>query len=528
MSRSAGRLEVEGTLLATTGLRVGAARGRGDVDLPLLRDGRGRPLVPATSLIGSLRRWAVDNGVADAAVDVVFGGHEGSLGASRLSVRDMPIESDHDGVAGSPLPSLRTGVGIDRATGAAAPGVLYALEVIPAGARLRFSAELELPIASDDRRAATELLGALLGALERGEIAVGAMSARGLGGIRLEADSLSVRECSYASRSSTLAALAGGTAVDRASLGSKPPRGSIVLAEVHWRPVGALMSKGSTDGLAVDALPLVESSDGRSLAPVLPGSSIKGVMRSFCERWWRTALGRGVGPAMGPDQVLQQIVVGELIDSMFGAISDSDSTAGTADRSGSRRGALAVDDCRATATISPDMWDQLFDDDQAAVVKAIDDSGLRGVLSPAMHVGIDRWTGGAADHLLFSVLEVRDAGWQPLRLRLDLAQVSRGLDGAAADRRQCAAVAMLLVMIRSLSEGLIRLGYATQRGSGGVSVERVALSSSTINPTIAAINGEYADLGTELADATARPLMEALASELDAERGRVTAGGEGR
>lgn len=51
------RLEIEGTLLTVTALRIGAGRSSEPIgsDLPVIKDALGRPLIPGSSLKGALR-----------------------------------------------------------------------------------------------------------------------------------------------------------------------------------------------------------------------------------------------------------------------------------------------------------------------------------------------------------------------------------------------------------------------------------------------------------------------------------------
>ena len=59
-ARSHGWIALRGVVVTDTGLRVGASRDDGDIDLPLLRNGDDRPLIPGDSLGGALRAWSRD------------------------------------------------------------------------------------------------------------------------------------------------------------------------------------------------------------------------------------------------------------------------------------------------------------------------------------------------------------------------------------------------------------------------------------------------------------------------------------
>lgn len=78
---------------------------------------------------------------------------------------------------------VRDGVGIDRDTGRAAPGLKYQFEVVPAGAAF----ELEL-LVENASEAELGLLWLGLGAFERGEVLMGGAKSRGLGWCKLTPD----------------------------------------------------------------------------------------------------------------------------------------------------------------------------------------------------------------------------------------------------------------------------------------------------------------------------------------------------
>lgn len=508
MSRSQGYISVQGNLVADTPLRVGASRSIGDIDLPVLRNGRRQPLVPGSSLAGALRAWAAEH-LDSSVVAQLFGGHENDLGASRLVVMDMAVPV---------TTNQRTGVGIDRATGTAAPGVLISYETIPRGITLPLWLELELPADGTDLRPA---LGALLEALVAGGIALGAGSRRGLGSVHLEASSLVIIQHVFTDRDSTLAALGDGTPVTLAELQPTQVTATTITIEAAWKATGMTMSKAPYDGLAIDMLPLVEVEPDGTYRAVLPGSSIKGVLRSFAERLWRTINDVEVSPARSADDMLDQVVAGPLIDAVFGAVVRDSTNLQPGDRR-SRRGAMSLDDCVGQSTISPSVWSSVLSAAEVTdLASALDgqvlDSGKKAstMLSPSMHVAIDRWTGGAADSLLFSVLQLREAQWAPLSIRLDLAQLSRGLEGEAAVRRQRAGLALILVLLRSIDEGLIRLGFASNRGGGRMELTNVTIDpSTTADDACRALAGTYAQLDTGLTAEAMAPLMDALRREL--------------
>lgn len=230
-----GRLHMEGLLTTRTGLHIGAG-GSGDplaTDLPVVRDGSGRPYIPGSSLKGVLRsaaeallRGAPFAGKAggDLRVCEIMSGapcvtHErvvalreemedkfgkdnpdtgravaeavwtesctvcrlfGSLAvASRVRFPDLPLAGDLPGM------ELRNGVGIDRDKGLAADRVLYDFEAVPPGTSFRLTVILDNPEDSD-----AGLILYLFNELDQGNLALGGKTSRGLGQVRVAWESL--------------------------------------------------------------------------------------------------------------------------------------------------------------------------------------------------------------------------------------------------------------------------------------------------------------------------------------------------
>ena len=193
-----------------TGLHIGAGKSAdlAGSDLPVMRDGSGRPLIPGSSLRGvlragihsfsdSLRLDSVLSRAEEAPpdlppefvegwtklklVDRLFGAAADRSGAfsygSRLQISDGLCMDD---VA----VELRDGVGIDRERRTAAQGVKYDLEVVPAGTRflgrIRFKNPADYELG---------LLAQALWMLDQGLLLLGGKSARGLGWIQVEVTS---------------------------------------------------------------------------------------------------------------------------------------------------------------------------------------------------------------------------------------------------------------------------------------------------------------------------------------------------
>lgn len=473
------RHEVTGTLETVSAVRVGGWGPAADADLAVARDGLGRIVIPGTSLAGALRAWlgtvtGRDGGVLfDAAgLGRVFGDLEGDPCLlhvdDAIAVGDVTVE-------------VRDGVGIDRVTGAAAAGLLYQHEVVPLGSQ--FAAKITAAELPGDPERVRQALDLVVGALAEGRVAVGAARTRGLGLVRLA----SARRVTIdlASRTDVLDWLCGrgrpgaiaGPAVD-----ALPTADGTLGIEVAWAPVSPVMVQASAasdpdpeNGREVDTVPLRTTGHDGTTRLLLPGSSVKGVLRSHAERIARTLLGITELPADWQDQLNDRRLA--PVTALFGTAAAREQDAAPREPAGGdpeqhgttggpaagRRGALSVHDCHGAAA-------------SERVVT---------------HVAVDRWTGGAAENLLFSVREPAAAEWEPLRMTVDVTR--------PGDRDADAELALLMLVVRDLADGWLAVGFGGTRGRGTISVSRVSFTGS-------GLPGPWASLaGRTLAEVVAAP-----------------------
>lgn len=477
------RVRLEGELVARTALHVGGMGGDADVDLALAVNGNGTHYIPGTSLAGVLRSWFEH---FDGGTDHFWGprtsrerpeeGH-----ASLVIVEDAPIN-------GRVETEIRNGVGIDRQTGTAATGIKYDRGVLPRGTRIPLRVTIDF---TDEAtwEAASDSWFALLEALKRGQVRFGAGKTRGLGRVQLAAPSVKVQQLS--TRAGMLAALKdGGESVSFETLPA-PAKHSTrpwLTFTVHWRPLGPLMVKSGVDGLAVDMLPLVSAVGLDAVRFCLPGSAIKGTLRSWCERLVCTLLDRPEVQERNSGSRFLAQVEQPLVKHLFGSANTYRAA-----------GVLSVDDCYAINQIAADQWNAIETaTSDGSLQSALRTSGLDGRLQQSYHVAIDRWTGGAADSMLFTVLEPHALTWEPLRFDLDLD--SKRLDGSL----QFPILALLLLMLRDLGKNRIPLGFAALRGMGAVAVERVEIEGSGLPTELSGLQeatlvvGDFAALDYKL------------------------------
>lgn len=178
------RWVVCGTLRLETAMHLGGT-GTERVDMPVLRDAHdGGPLLPGTTFAGALRNALADRlagyGEDEAdAVSALFGGVRGDDDGiqSPLIVFDAPGRlAEGHGI------EIRDGVAISTKSGTAENHKKYDYEVLPAGTTFSVRVDLLIP-AGTEEKPLVESLGSALDALSHGETAFGAKRSRGLGGV---------------------------------------------------------------------------------------------------------------------------------------------------------------------------------------------------------------------------------------------------------------------------------------------------------------------------------------------------------
>lgn len=198
---------------------------------------------------------------------------------------------------------------------------------------------------------------------------------------------------------------------------------------------------------------------------LLPGTSIRGALRSRCSRIARTVLAaQSKGQELAsftkdgrPIDVHKQLAADpNLVRYMFG-------TTGY-------KGAISVYDCETMP-------------------------GKLGSPIEVPHIAIDRWTGGAVDGALFCELIYPNAQWQPIELEIDPERLKRNvridsldtmIDDAEVLDRARASWCLLCLALAELCAGTLPLGGKTTRGLGQVEVTGITIAcadEAAINPT---------------------------------------------
>jgi len=325
---------ITGRIKATTAVHVGAGRENQCTDAPCRRDSRGRWVIPGSAVAGTLRSLATRlaprfghgpcaalinpkvTGYCGCRVCQLFGeikpgpdmeNNEEQGSSSRVRFYDAPLKD----MPGSPL--IRDMVGISRYTNTASATAKFDAEVLPAGTTFCFRIELD---SREEQEQCERLLAAALSEWQQGRGFIGGLTARGLGAFILE--EVVVRGYNLNDgkglmdflRDDTpwengqeyqgyLPLLLEGLEKDIQSKSKKPPYSFKNFVQVKF-PLQFegpfLVSDSSSAGLTrVDHAPLLASMH-HGAKPVLPGSSLRGALRSHAGKIARTLSYHRDGP----------------------------------------------------------------------------------------------------------------------------------------------------------------------------------------------------------------------------------------
>jgi CRISPR/Cas system CSM-associated protein Csm3 (group 7 of RAMP superfamily) len=493
------------TLKTRTALHVGGSGGDEVTDDLVRRDARGRVFIPGSAVAGPLRAIATrlaprvgspiclairDNAgrqqpcrcwVCDLFGDVSpqEGDDKGGR-ASSLWVHDAYDASRHYGPT-----SVRDGVGIDRPSGAAARegSVKFDLEVLPTGATFDVRMILRAHPDPDVQKRNEKLLAVALSEWQGHRGTLGGRVARGLGGFdvdqitwheryldtskrlmdflnRGDNDFLAGAVASTDTQTTRLEAVRTDDAFRIVSSPSGDRRKDLAAYAVARAWVEADITLQFQGPMMINDLARSRRGgfdhtpwkDGPYLQVpwVLPGSSVRGVLRSQAERIARTLATHAAWQAPSHEQYFLEHC-----------------PAGDPNNSRRAEAPLANSDCLLTANgvsgeeivcpVQLDLADQLFGSVRMGSRLIVEDGRLanRPELKAMDFLAIDRFTGGGRESAKFDALVL----WKPafqVRLRLD--------NPAAWE------LGWLLLTLRDLHDGLTTLGFGAAKGFGRVEI----------------------------------------------------------
>ena len=466
------------------------------------RDGHGRPVLTGRSVKGALRaacqRFREEHGGAvgltERELRQLWGddgtrgaGSAAPLRASAITVHtvELPTECYEEDEEHKIVLPTRMGNAIDRYWGSAGDTALFEHEYLPRGKELALTitAEAGLPddvevpqgdVAPPGPEQVEKLFALIIGLIKDGRVAFGGRQNAGWGRVALsdskKAWTLTKAEPGSRAGLEEWLSGAGGRSVDVAPVdcgGSGRMR-----IEITWdSPTGILVAeppeddaKKTSDAGAADGSPGeaegVDSEETKPARPlragpeetdpiVLPGSSVRGALRTRATRIARTILLAKKDPSTEADWsgagVHEQLAHDpSLVRDLFGSTT--------------HRGALTVLDTLAA-----------------------EDGPSRKVT----HNAGDRWTGGVADGLLYSE-EVYDSTWNSIVLELDLDRLltnaragleeTSGQEDSQGEDRSRAAFCLLGLVLAELAAGTLPLGSRGTRGMGQVEVKAIAVT----------------------------------------------------
>lgn len=463
------------------------------------RDGRGRPVLTGRSVKGALRaacqRFLEEHGgavgLAERELQQLWGddgtrgaGSAAPLRASAITVHtvELPTEGYEGNEEHKIMLPTRMGNAIDRYWGSAGDTALFEHEYLPRGKELALTitAEAGLPdgvevpqgdVAPPGPEQVEKLFALIVGLIKDGRVAFGGRQNAGWGRVTLSDSKKAWRltKAEPGSRAGLEEWLsgAGGRSVDVAPVDCGG--GGRMRIEITWdSPTGILVAEPQKDGPgegadagAADGAP--EGADSEETKParplragpeetdpiVLPGSSVRGALRTRATRIARTILLAKKDPSTGADWsgagVHEQLAQDpSLVRDLFGSTT--------------HRGALTVLDTLAAKD---------------------------GPNRKVTHNAGDRWTGGVADGLLYSE-EVYDSTWNSIVLELDLDRLLTnakagleepgGQEGSRGEDRSRAAFCLLGLVLAELAAGTLPLGSRGTRGMGQVEVKAMAVT----------------------------------------------------
>lgn len=517
-------------LILRTPLHVGTGNATDAVDDLLRRDAQGRILIPGTSLAGPLRAIATrlaprlgsdlcqalkdhpnqDNPPACKCLTCqLFGDvnprEESAEGvASWVIVYDATLATEEETV-------IRDGVGIDRVTGAAArkERLKFDVEVLSAGATFLMRLELDSRLASTK---ALQLLAASLAEWEAGRGVVGGRVGRGLGAFDLK--NIQFQEQTLDTVDSLTKFLKSGpdwsgkngvagwltSEVVKARSTVRPWQGtdtllvarSWVLAEFTLAADGPFLIndpvRAGQGGF--DHAPLL-AAYAQNGEPVLPGSSLRGVLRSQAERIARTLATQTAWKAGNRTNLERQKAFwascpacNPLTESVRDEVASCNSFI---------RGKMSSQERRNLDKTGADeklcLACRLFGSTWNGSRLRVEDSVMRpgtGKRKVMDFLAIDRFTGGGRDGAKFDAVVL----WKPqFKVRLFL-ENPEGWE-----------LGWLALALRDLHEGLTTVGFGAAKGFGRMTIQSPSLTFGILHDTdlpILASNSAMSQAGQRL------------------------------
>lgn len=511
------------TIKLRTALHMGSGLNNDMTDALCSRSADGQWIIPGTSLAGALRASALRlaprittshhsktacrglTGAPDDAkaaalpcqciVCALFGyrymGCEESKSnqpqRSRIAITNAVAEQSEQHTR------IRDGVGIERsnAVAARATAAKFDFEIVPAGTRFTFRIEFpmnegECPQSEDQER----LLAVVLAEWQAGRATLGANCARGLGAMTLE--NINYIDRNLAAPDDLLAFLSAdapwleetwpddaeaanwldGQLQQARELRCEPAKAlqglsasRFVVFECQLRAAGALLVNDPAVAAAsgFDLAPVLEQLRPGA-KPLLPGSSIRGVLRSQAEKIARTITTFEVaGSVDAISEFSEQCPACDSLQSNpVSPIASCDSLLKRKLRENDNFDQKQIQEehlclaCRVFGSVHG-----------ASRLRVEDAPFISEQFNPKAQdfLAIDRFTGGGLDGLKFDAINA----WEPhFQLRIQM------------ENPEPWELGWLALALRDIRDGLVPVGYGSARGFGQVTLEEFSVQVGTI------------------------------------------------
>jgi len=315
------RIILKGKLKLISPLIIGGGRSLyGDSDIIVLKDENGQPFIPSSSITGALKHAFEDYEYQGSGTDyeqnkLWFWGGQYSLKEkeeciktscqSSLIIADMKVNKDKKA-----LISLRDGIRIDRKTGVVESGKKFDFELVEPGIAFEFKMEVIIRQAFSEELFCS-FFNWIAVILSGGEFAIGARTGQGFGLCQLE--NINVFEFDYQNKEHIIAWLLGDYTgmqllnPDFTSTAFLPKQKNLVINAEFKIKNSLIVGAYPGNPQAPDKVHIKsQNHDGSGEIAVLPGTSLRGAIRSRSEKIINTLQANG----------------NELLSELFGWVDD--------------------------------------------------------------------------------------------------------------------------------------------------------------------------------------------------------------
>jgi len=404
MTKIKSKILVKGVVENISPIIIGKGKSEGWVDIEVIKDENGNFYIPGSSFKGALRHFLQENfDIRDKTLGIFLGSQE----SQAIAIFDDLIPTK------STATEIRDGVAIDYKTNIAREGAKYDYEIVPAGYSFDLSIEINIydDLSEKDVQDVYRMLATINHVLknENKRFCLGAMTTKGFGVVKLknqeDLKAYKFEPISELSSNPWIKYLLNESLPEEFNFSDYSPynykSNNYFSISASFRIKNSLIigSSPSVDDEA-DKVPL--KSNGKW---VLPGTSVKGAIRSRAERIINTLGGNGQ----------------ELLKNTFGWADTNNS-------------------CEKTKIKSR---------------LKIHETILKDVTEKLKHgIKIDRFTGGTIDSALFNTVLLWSKGEVGVHIRMELKNAEDWEKG------------LLLLILKDLSISDLPMGGDKARGAG--------------------------------------------------------------